>query len=601
MRAGLAMIPTASAGMAPQSDSLTSLTPGEREHLPHSQVDTKRREFSVRRPSRFGLAFVFVLCCCSIAIAQTANVNGGESEGTPPQDAVAEPRATTDSALHGSSTATDSSALLKKLDQLIDKNQQLEQQTQKLQEENRELLEQIRAIRQSLGEGTNENMDAPSRAESRDLKTPEPASTLPKASTPTGNRGNEPGGTAQAAQEQESRWGRYTPNQGYKVAQTEHGDLSVSIYTYARYLNQRALDNTYVDGLGIVKSVQQRQDVQLTKVQIKFLGWLLSPKFRYFLYGWTNNAAQGLPAQVVLAGNLNYQFNKYVTFSGGITSLPGVRSTEGNFPFWLGVDARHIADEFFRPSYTTGLWLRGNLTNHLRYQAMVGNNLSTLGVSAAQLNNKFNTFAGAVVWTSTPSDKFGPGFGDFENHEKLAARLGAHFTRSEESKESQPNSDSFENTQLRLSNGSIIFTPNLFGQGVVVNEARYRMSSFDGALKYRGMALEGEYYLRWLDNFKGPNVAVVPDLFDHGFQLQSSAMVVPKTLQLYLGTSKIFGQYGNPYDVRFGTNWYVFKNRVVRWNSEALYLYKSPVGYTAVPFALGGKGWVFHSTVEMAF
>ena len=128
---------------------------------------------------------------------------------------------------------------------------------------------------------------------------------------------------------------------------------------------------------------------------------------------------------------------------------------------------------------------------------------------------------------------------------------------------------------------------------MVINAARYRMSSSDGSLKYRGMALEGEYYLRWLDNFKGSNVNVVHDLFDHGYQLQASAMVMPKTLQVYLGDSKIFGQFGKPYDVRLGTNWYVFKNRVVRWNTEAMYLHNSPVGYTAVPFALGGKGWVF--------
>ena len=38
---------------------------------------------------------------------------------------------------------------------------------------------------------------------------------------------------------------------------------------------------------------------------------------------------------------------------------PSVRSTEGQFPYWLGVDDRLIADEFFRGSYTTGVWLKG--------------------------------------------------------------------------------------------------------------------------------------------------------------------------------------------------------------------------------------------------
>ena len=108
---------------------------------------------------------------------------------------------------------------------------------------------------------------------------------------------------------------------------------------------------------------------KINKVQIKFLGWVLNPKLRYFLYAWSSNANQGQAAQVVLAGNVSYRFNKYFTLFGGITALPGVRSTEGNFPFWLGVDERLIADEFFRPSYTSGIWARGDLTDKLRYFA----------------------------------------------------------------------------------------------------------------------------------------------------------------------------------------------------------------------------------------
>ena len=39
-----------------------------------------------------------------------------------------------------------------------------------------------------------------------------------------------------------SKWGKYTPNLGVKVANTEYGDLNISLYTYARYLNQLGLD-----------------------------------------------------------------------------------------------------------------------------------------------------------------------------------------------------------------------------------------------------------------------------------------------------------------------------------------------------------------------
>ena len=76
------------------------------------------------------------------------------------------------------------------------------------------------------------------------------------------------------------------------------------------------------------------------------------------------------------------------------------------------------------------------------------------------------------------------------------------------------------------------------------------MAAFDGGLKYHGLSLEGEYFLRWLDHFQGPGTAVLAPIFSHGYQLQASAMVLPKTLQAYLGGSTISGKYGNPWDFR---------------------------------------------------
>jgi hypothetical protein len=415
-----------------------------------------------------------------------------------------------------------------------------------------------------------------------------------------------PTATAKVSPQEDERkgFGSYTPNLGFKLADTEYGDLNVSIYTYVRYLNQLGLDSTYTDAFGNTKSVQRRQDAQLLKLQFKFLGWILDPKLRYFLYAWTSNANQGQGAQVVLAGNLQYTFNKYFTLGGGIRSLPGTRSVEGNFPFWSNVDSRMIADEFMRPSYTSGFWATGNLAKRLKYQVMLGNNMSTLGVPASRLDNGLNTLSSALLWFPTGDFEkgfSGQGWGDFEEHEQFSTRLGFHFSRSDENRESQPGSDVFENTQLRLSDGTVIFTPDLFGPGISITDARWRMTSLDGGFKYRGYSLEGEYYWRWLDNFRGPNTQGIPTVFDHGFQLQGTAMVIPRTLQAYAGHSRIFGQYGNPWDFRAGTNWFPYKNKILRWNTEVLYLFKSPVGYTSVPFAVGGNGWVFHSSLELAF
>ena len=54
------------------------------------------------------------------------------------------------------------------------------------------------------------------------------------------------------------------------------------------------------------------------------------------------------------------------------------------------------------------------------------------------------------------------------------------------------------------------------------------MMSIDARRQVQGLSLEGEYYRRWLSNFTGVNTGGIADITDNGYQLQSSAMVVPK-------------------------------------------------------------------------
>lgn len=409
------------------------------------------------------------------------------------------------------------------------------------------------------------------------------------------------GKALQEAAEKKSKI-EYVPNAGFRLYSGEKGEIFMRLFSYARYLNQKGLDPTYTDSFGKTFTVKQREDAQLNKFFLPFSGWFMTPKFRYYLYVWSSNPSQGDPAQVVGAGNLSYVFNRYVTFGAGITSLPSVRSTEGQFPYWLGVDDRLIADEFFRGSYTTGFWLKGEIATKFKYMAMLANNLSTLGVSASQIDNTFNTTSLMLQWLPTTGENglYGT-FGDYDFHEKVATRLGLHYTHSTEDKQSQPGSNAIENSQIRLTDGSVIFTPDLFGPGITVEKANYDMMSFDQSLKYKGFSVETEFYWRWLGNFQGSNTGGIADINDHGFQLQVSAMPVKKTLQVYFGTSAIRGHYGNGSEVRAGGNWYFIHERGLRVNAEWLHLNKCPVGYTAVPYPVGGDGDVFHTNLEMNF
>jgi hypothetical protein len=262
-----------------------------------------------------------------------------------------------------------------------------------------------------------------------------------------------------------------------------------------------------------------------------------------------------------------------------------------------------MADEFFRPSYTTGIWLKGAFAPGVNYMAMLGNNMSTLGVSASQLDDTIDTWSVMLNWLPT-TEEYGPlgAFGDFEHHEELATRLGVHFTHSTEDRQQQPGTEGIENTQIRLTDGNVIFTPSLFGPGITVEKVRYEMASFDAGLKYRGFALEGEYYRRWLSDFVGPGVAAIDDITDDGYQLQASAMVLPRKLQAYVGLSEVFGDdFGDASELRFGFNYFPMSMRGLRLNGEWMILDSAPLGYAAFPYPVGANGDVVNVNFEYNF
>jgi hypothetical protein len=398
--------------------------------------------------------------------------------------------------------------------------------------------------------------------------------------------------------------GKYIPGAGLKIVETDLGSASLGVFSYLRYLNQKGLDSNNTDAFGITKSIKKRQDMQLNKVNIKFFGWIMDPDFRYLFYVWTSNTSLGQVSQVVVAGNLQYNLNKNFTFGAGINSLPGVRSTEGNFPYWLPVDNRLIADEYFRPSYTTGIWAKGKITDNLDYSIMSGNNLSQFGVDAGQLDNGLKTFSLALDFFPTTGE-FGKymAYGDFDYHQKVATLLEGHFTYSEENEESQPNSDNFENVQLRLSDGSIIFKPELFGPGINIRDAVYKMTCTSFGFKYKGFALEGEYYWRWLSNFTGDGTDSLGFnvLTDNGFQLMASYMIIQQKLQVYTTFSQVYGDYGNPWDKRIGFNFFPWKTQAFRWNLEYIQISRSPVGALSLPYPVGGTGGIFNSDFMINF
>lgn len=388
---------------------------------------------------------------------------------------------------------------------------------------------------------------------------------------------------------------------GILVGTNKFCSLSIAALGNLRYLNQLATGDSYTDDFGRKFPVQQRNDFLLSKLNIYFRGWILDPKFRFNFWYWTSNANMGQPAQVVGAGDMKYEFDRHLTLGGGVQALPCVRTTLYNFPNWETQDARTMADEFFRGSYTMGIWATGDILTNVYYKTMLGDNLSILGVDAGQLDNKFDTWSTAIWWVTNNYGRFAP-FTDFEYHLCPATLLGGAYTRSTETRQEQPTTNDPENSQIRLSDGTVIYSVNALSPFSEINSAVYQMATLFGGVKWRGVSLDLDVYSRWISDFKlGFGHVPTSCLYDNGFTAKAAYYLIKKKLEVHVLGSYIDGQYGKPWDLITGINFFPFKNRSVRFNGDARFVTHSAVGYLAFPTFVGTDGPVYILNLELNY
>lgn len=381
-----------------------------------------------------------------------------------------------------------------------------------------------------------------------------------------------PDGADQETAASDEGIGSWQGGRGFVIGETPYGSLDLSAYALVRYLNQLPADQDFTDHNGVEHEIDTRNDIYLHRVLIWLRGWMYSEKLKYNLTLWTVNPIHGTGDAVSIIGALGYDFNEKFKLYVGVNGNPGTSTLLGSHPYWLGSD-RIMAEEFFRPGFTQGIWATGEIVDRLGYSFMIGNNLSTLGITAGQQTRDL-IYSGALWWEPTTGE-FGPraGSGDFEDHQQLATRFGLHFTHGRESRQTSEDVSSPEETQVRLSDSLLFFQTGALAPGVTVDEAQFDLFAANAAIKYKGFWVKGEYFYRRLsefDTFGGS--APMSDIEDHGFALQTSYMLMPKKLETYLFTSYIFGEFNEPWEVGAGFNYFPYGTRDVRINLHTIFV-----------------------------
>src|SRR4029078_4028574 len=88
-------------------------------------------------------------------------------------------------------------------------------------------------------------------------------------------------------------------------------------------------------------------------------------------------------------------------------------------------------------------------------------------------------------------------------------------------------------------------------------------------LKWNGLAINGQYFRRWLSDFIADGPLPLASTLYHGFEWTAGQFVIPQKLQLYGRGSKVFGQFGDSSEFGGGARWYFLPTELL-WLNAAL-------------------------------
>ena len=365
-------------------------------------------------------------------------------------------------------------------------------------------------------------------------------------------------------------------------------ELRADLFSQVRltYFDERA--SAWIDSAGNVQPISNFDSLELTRNFIQFSGYAIDPRLQFTANLFSSTALNSTS----YLGWINFRFSRGFDIRAGNWIVPGTREWFESFRYTMGSD-RLMATTFFRPNISPGIWAQGEPLDNVHYVAMVANSLNRFNQGVQRIGTA-RAFGGTLWWE--PFGAFGPGPSDVEYHTRLSPRVGTSAAFSRESNQgfAAEETGNPEDTILRVSDGTPLFRPGALAPGVELRSVNVNLWTIDLALKYRGFALSGEYFLRWLNDFSYSGGKLpMQQLFDHGALLQSGYFVIPGRLEGFARSSFVTGHFGGGYEVGGGLNWYIRGNRDWRMTFEVLDVNRSPAQNLLTGYRAGASGTLY--------
>ncbi len=364
-------------------------------------------------------------------------------------------------------------------------------------------------------------------------------------------------------------------------------ELKVRARMQFRYVGFSRDAKTWTDNAGVTRPVETRNDFEIERGRLEFLGFFLDPNLQFYINidadTDDNHDAKFHDFWV------NYKFSDALNLYVGKAFVPGSRE-------WLSGSTRtHLADRsmattFFRPDRTIGIWAIGEPWEDFHYRVMLGNGFSTTDRRPRDVDAQF-MISSSFWWD--PLGDFGKGFADIEHHDMPVVRIGTSMTYAGQSPHDDGTPQAEENF-VRLSDGTRLIDVGALAPGVTVNAFDIYLWAIDGAVKYAGWSVHGEYYFRWLNKF-GTTGGPIPynELYADGFYVDVGKMIVSERLELVGRMSTVDGLFGDSWEWAAGFNWYLNGQHSNKLTFDIAVLDGVPANNSGPNFEVGQDGILY--------
>lgn len=351
---------------------------------------------------------------------------------------------------------------------------------------------------------------------------------------------------------------------------------------------------SWTDNAGVTRQVRSRNAFDIERGRLVFSGFAIDKRLTYFLQ--LDGDTDGAHGVDFFDYWWAWQANEEFRLQMGKRKVPASRQ-------WL-LGARRtrfcdrpMANDFFRPDRTVGIFGVGKFHELAHYQWMIGDGYRNANIPNALSDNRLTL---ALTNYFDPQGSYGNRLTDFDRTETPVTRIGHSFVYSSQASD-RLGLPLDESDFVRLSDGTRLTQTGALASGATVSEFDIVFYGIDAAVKYQGWSFNSEVFLRWIGNIEGDQTLPMHHLTQHGWYAEGGRFLIDKKLDANLRYSQVSGEFGSGSEYALGFNWYPLEKPQMKVSFDVTALESSPLQNTTSDILVGDDGTLFRTQFQAEF